>query len=373
MTESTASLYELDIDNDRQAMRLALQQAEHGLFTTTPNPRVGCVIVRERRVIGAGFTQAPGGNHAEIEALHDAAARGHAVRGATVYVTLEPCSHFGRTPPCADALIKAGVGTVVAAMTDPNPLVAGQGLQKLQAAGISVRADVLAQEAQEMNIGFFKRMRQGTPWVRLKSAASLDGKTALHNGKSQWITGAAARDDGHVWRARACALVTGIGTVQDDNPQLTVRAVATPRQPRRIVIDSKLRIQPQARILEGGGTWIFTASQAREKIAALEELGAEVIVLPNAEHKVDLAAVITELGRRQLNEIHIEAGAKLGGALIQAACVDELLLYLAPSLLGDGRNMFALPALDDLSGKYALRLHQVKQIGEDLRILARFS
>ncbi|MBB3214359.1 diaminohydroxyphosphoribosylaminopyrimidine deaminase/5-amino-6-(5-phosphoribosylamino)uracil reductase [Herbaspirillum sp. Sphag1AN] len=375
MTDSTSTtaLYDSDIDNDQQAMALALQQAQRGLFTTTPNPRVGCVIVQGQRVIGAGFTQPPGGNHAEIEALHDAAARGHDVRGATVYVTLEPCSHFGRTPPCADALVRAGVTTVVAAMMDPNPLVAGQGLAKLQAANIAVRAGVLQDEAQEMNIGFFKRMRTGRPWVRLKSAASLDGKTALHNGKSQWITGAAARDDGHFWRARACAILTGIGTVKDDNPQLSVRAVATPRQPRRIVIDSKLRIDPQANILTGGGTWIFTAEHAHDKIAALEAQGAEVIVMPNANNKVDLPAVIAELGRRQLNEVHIEAGSKLGGSLIREACVDELLLYYAPSLLGDGRSMFELPALEDLSGKFTLRLQQVKQIGEDLRILARFS
>jgi diaminohydroxyphosphoribosylaminopyrimidine deaminase / 5-amino-6-(5-phosphoribosylamino)uracil reductase len=375
MTDSTSitALYESDIDNDPQAMALALQQAQRGLFTTTPNPRVGCVIVQGRRVIGAGFTQPPGGNHAEIEALHDATARGHDVRGATVYVTLEPCSHFGRTPPCADALVRAGVATVVTAMTDPNPLVAGQGLAKLQAANIAVRAGVLEEEAQEMNIGFFKRMRTGRPWVRLKSAASLDGKTALHNGKSQWITGTAARDDGHFWRARACAILTGIGTVKDDNPQLSVRAVATPRQPRRIVIDSQLRIDPQAHILAGGGTWIFTAEHARDKIAMLENQGAEVIILPNANNKVDLPAVIAELGRRQLNEVHIEAGSKLGGSLIREACVDELLLYYAPSLLGDGRSMFELPALEDLSGKFTLRLHQVKQIGEDLRILARFS
>jgi len=373
MTDSIASLYDITIANDQQAMALALQQAELGLYTTTPNPRVGCVIVSQGRIIGAGYTQPPGGNHAEIQALQDAAARGHDVRGATAYVTLEPCSHFGRTPPCADALIKAGVGTVVAAMTDPNPLVAGQGMARLQAAGISVRTGILSEQAQEMNIGFFKRMRQGTPWVRLKTAASLDGKTALHNGKSQWITGPAARDDGHAWRARACAIVTGIGTVKDDDPQLNVRAVATPRQPRRIVIDSKLTIASSAKILAGGGTWIFTASQTRDKIAALEDLGAEVIVLPNADNKVDLPAVIAELGRRQLNEVHIEAGAKLGGSLIGEGCVDELLLYFAPCLLGEARGMFALPALQDLSGKTTLRLHEVKQIGEDLRILARFS
>jgi len=367
------SIYDLFIENDQQAMALALQQAELGMFTTTPNPRVGCVIVRDGRVIGAGFTQPPGGNHAEIQAMHDAQQRGNDVRGATVYVTLEPCSHFGRTPPCADALVKAGVGKVVSAMTDPNPLVAGKGLEKLQAAGIAVVSGVLTEQAREMNIGFFKRMQHGTPWVRMKSAASLDGKTALHNGKSQWITGQAARDDGHFWRARACAIVTGIGTVKDDNPQLSVRAVATPRQPRRIVVDSKLALTPDANILAGGGTWVFTASEDRTRIAALEDRGAEVIVLPNAAGKVDLPRVIAELGKRNLNEVHIEAGSKLNASLLREGCVDELLVYLAPSLLGDGRNMFDLPALDDLSGKIALRFHEIKQIGEDLRILARFS
>jgi len=367
------SIYDLFIENDQQAMALALQQAELGMFTTTPNPRVGCVIVRDGRVIGAGFTQPPGGNHAEIQAMHDAQQRGNDVRGATAYVTLEPCSHFGRTPPCADALVKAGIGKVVAAMTDPNPLVAGKGMEKLQAAGIAVVSGVLAEQAREMNIGFFKRMQHGTPWVRMKSAASLDGKTALHNGKSQWITGQAARDDGHFWRARACAIVTGIGTVKDDNPQLSVRAVDTPRQPRRIVVDSKLTLSPEANILAGGGTWVFTASEDRASIAALEDRGAEVIVLPNAAGKVDLPRVIAELGKRNLNEVHIEAGSKLNASLLREGCVDELLVYLAPSLLGDGRGMFDLPALDDLSGKIALRFHEIKQIGEDLRILARFS
>lgn len=366
------SLYDTIIDNDRQAMSLALQQAGQGMFTTTPNPRVGCVIVRDDRIIGAGYTQPPGGNHAEIQAMQDAQARGNDVRGATAYVTLEPCSHFGRTPPCADALVAAGIGKVVAAMTDPNPLVAGKGLAKLQAAGIPVVSGILDEQALEMNIGFFKRMREGTPWVRMKSAASLDGKTALHNGKSQWITGQKAREDGHYWRARACAIVTGIGTVRDDNPQLNVRAVNTPRQPRRIVIDSKLALSPEASILVGGGSWIFTASDDRARITALEDRGAEVIVLPNADRKVDLPAVIKELGKRNLNEVHIEAGSRLNGSLIREGCVDELLLYLAPCLLGDGRSMFDLPPLDDLAGKVALRFHDITKIDEDLRILARF-
>ena len=354
-------------------MRLALAWAEKGLYTTSPNPRIGCVIVADGQVIGAGVTQPAGQNHAEIEALANAAARGIDVHGATAYVTLEPCNHHGRTPPCSDALVRAGLGRVVAAMTDPNPLVAGQGLAKLEAAGIAVTTGVLAEQAYEMNIGFFSRMVRGKPWVRMKSAASLDGMTALHNGRSQWITGQAARDDGHAWRARACAILTGIGTVKSDDPQLNVRAVATPRQPRRIVIDSRLDISLDARILQGGGTWIVAAVSNPEKEAQLRALGAEVILLPNAEGKVDLPALMLELGRRQINEVHVEAGSRLNGSLIREGCVDELLLYLAPSLIGDAQGMFGLPALADLDHQYRLRFHEVKQLGGDVRILARFN
>jgi diaminohydroxyphosphoribosylaminopyrimidine deaminase/5-amino-6-(5-phosphoribosylamino)uracil reductase len=357
---------------DSDAMTLALQQAELSMYITAPNPRVGCVIVKDNTIIGRGHTQPPGGNHAEIEALHDAAAKGHDVRGATVYVTLEPCSHFGRTPPCADALIKAGVGRVVAAIGDPNPLVAGQGMARLAAAGIAVESGLMADAAHEINIGFFSRMQRGKPWIRMKTAASLDGKTALHSGVSQWITSAQARDDGHAWRARACAVLTGIGTVLQDDPQLNVRAVAVPRQPRRIVIDSKLSITLQAKILADGGSWIFTATDNAAKRQLLEAAGNEVIVLPNRDGKVDLPAVIAELGKRQLNEVHIEAGAKLNASLIAEGCVDELLLYLAPSLIGDARGMFALPALPSLEQQIKLKFHDVQRVGRDLRILARF-
>jgi diaminohydroxyphosphoribosylaminopyrimidine deaminase/5-amino-6-(5-phosphoribosylamino)uracil reductase len=358
--------------SDAAAMTLALQQAELAMYMTAPNPRVGCVIVKEGRIVGRGHTQAPGGNHAEIEAMRDAAQQGHDVRGATVYVTLEPCSHFGRTPPCADALVKAGVTRVVAAIGDPNPQVAGRGMARLEAAGIAVESGLMADAAYEINIGFFSRMRQGKPWVRMKTAASLDGKTALHSGVSQWITSQEARDDGHAWRARACAILTGIGTVLQDDPQLNVRAVATPRQPRRIVIDSHLSITPQTRILDGGGTWIFTAVDIPAKRQLLEAGGNEVIVLPNRDGKVDLPAVIAELGKRQINEVHIEAGAKLNASLIADGCVDELLLYLAPSLIGDARDMFALPALPALDRQIRLKFHDVQRVGPDLRILARF-
>lgn len=353
-------------------MRLALDWAAKGMYTTSPNPRIGCVIVRDGQVIGAGVTQPAGQDHAEIQALKDAAARGHDVRGATAYVTLEPCNHHGRTPPCSQALVRAGLGRVVAAMTDPNPLVAGQGLATLQAAGIAVATGPLAEAAYELNIGFFKRMTRGLPWVRLKVAASLDGVTALHNGQSQWITGPEARADGHAWRARTCAILTGIGTVLADDPQLTVRAVDTPRQPRRIVVDSKLDISPTARILEGGGTWIVAAVADPEKEALLHAAGAEVILLPNASGKVDLPELMRELGRRQINELHVEAGGKLNASLVREGCVDELLVYLAPALIGDGQGMFALPALAELDKKYPLRFHEVRQVGADLRILARF-
>ena len=368
----TASSNPVEISNDLQGMRHALHWAEKGLFTTTPNPRVGCVIVKDCKIIGEGHTQPAGQAHAEVRALHDARARGFDVRGATAYVTLEPCSHHGRTPPCADALISVGIARVVAAIADPNPLVAGQGLAKLRTAGIETACGVLEAEARELNIGFFSRMQRAKPWVRMKAAASLDGKTALHNGRSQWITGQAARDDGHWWRARACAILTGIGTIKADDPQLNVRAVDTPRQPRRIVVDSRLDIDPEARVLQGGGTWIVTAQKNPEKEALLHDRGAEIIMLPNAQGKVDLPALMLELGRRQINEVHVEAGLKLNGSLIREACVDELLLYLAPSLLGDARGLFDLPALDTLDGKYALSFHEVKQIGLDLRILARF-
>ncbi|RJG01723.1 bifunctional diaminohydroxyphosphoribosylaminopyrimidine deaminase/5-amino-6-(5-phosphoribosylamino)uracil reductase RibD [Noviherbaspirillum sedimenti] len=363
----------MNITNDDDGIRLALEWAAKGMFITTPNPRVGCVIVRAGEVIGAGATQPAGQAHAEVQALRDAAQRGNDVRGATAYVTLEPCSHHGRTPPCADALVAAGVARVVAAIGDPNPLVAGQGLAKLQAAGIAVACGVREDEAHEMNIGFFSRMQRGRPWVRMKAAASLDGKTALHNGQSQWITSEAARTDGHWWRARACAILTGSGTVNEDDPQLTVRGVDTPRQPRRIVVDSRLQISPDARVLAGGGTWIVAAQPNPEKEALLRERGAEIIMLPNAAGKVDLPALMQELGRRQINELHVEAGSRLNGALIAEGCVDELLLYLAPSLLGDAQGLFDLPALESLDGRRALSFHEVRQIGADLRILARFS
>ncbi|CAH0284542.1 Riboflavin biosynthesis protein RibD [Massilia sp. Bi118] len=354
-------------------MALALEWAARGMYITAPNPRIGCVIVRDGEVIGAGHTQPAGQAHAEVQALRDAQARGKDVRGATAYVTLEPCSHYGRTPPCSNALIQAGLGRVVASMMDPNPLVAGRGLAQLEAAGIAVASGLMADEACELNIGFFNRMRFRKPWVRLKTAASLDGATALDSGESQWITSPEARADGHAWRARAQAILTGIGTVKADDPQLTVRGIDTPMQPRRVIVDSRLEIDTGSRILQGEPCWIVAAQSNTEKEAALRTAGHEVIMLPNSAGKVDLPDLMLELGRREINELHVEAGGKLNASLVREGCVDELLVYLAPSLIGPGQGMFALPPLAQLQDKLALRFHGVQQVGPDLRILARFN
>ena len=361
----------VQITTDKEGMALALEWAAKGMYITAPNPRVGCVIVRDGEVIGAGHTQPAGQAHAEIQALRDAAARGKDVRGATAYVTLEPCSHYGRTPPCSNALIEAGLGRVVAAMGDPNPLVAGRGMAQLEAAGIAVSSGLLAEAAYELNIGFFSRMRSKRPWVRLKTAASLDGMTALENGESQWITGPEARQDGHAWRARACVILTGIGTVKADDPQLTVRGIATPRPPRRVIVDSRLDIDLNARILQGASCWIVAAVPDPDKAALLRAAGHEVIVLANSSGKVDLPALMLELGRREVNEVHVEAGSKLNASLVREGCVDELLVYLAPSLIGAGQGMFALPPLDRLADKISLRFHEATPVGADLRIRAR--
>ncbi|MCQ3925011.1 MAG: bifunctional diaminohydroxyphosphoribosylaminopyrimidine deaminase/5-amino-6-(5-phosphoribosylamino)uracil reductase RibD [Rhodocyclaceae bacterium] len=357
---------------DHEFMARALRLAERGLFSTTPNPRVGCVLVRDGAVVGEGWHARAGEPHAEAHALAAAGAEHpNAARGATAYVTLEPCSHHGRTPPCTDALIAAGVARVVAAMRDPNPQVAGRGLQQLRAAGIAVADGLLAHEARELNIGFASRMERGRPWLRLKLAASLDGKTALNNGRSQWITGPEARRDGHFFRARACAILTGAGTVRDDDPRLTVRDVATSRQPLRVVVDSRYETPPTARILEGGNTLVAAASEDAAKSAALRAAGAEVAVLPDPHGKVDLPRLLAVLAERGVNELHVEAGHKLNGSLLREGLVDELLLYFAPTLLGSGREMFPLPELTDLAGRRDLKLVDLRRIGGDIRILAR--
>lgn len=353
---------------DHEFMAHALQLARRGLFTTTPNPRVGCVVVRDGAVVGEGWHVRAGEAHAEAHAL---SAAGPQARGATVYVTLEPCSHHGRTPPCADALIEAGVSRVVAAMRDPNPQVGGNGVERLRAAGILFEDGLMEAEARELNIGFVSRMTRGRPWVRLKVAASLDGKTALNNGKSQWITGGEARRDGHTWRARACAILTGAGTVRDDDPRLNVRDVETSRQPLRVVVDSHLETPPRARLLEGGNALVAAATEDTGKIAALRAAGAEVVVLPNPQGKVDLPGLLQLLAGRGINELHVEAGHKLNGSLLREGLVDELLMYFAPTLLGSGREMFPLPELTNLSGRHDLRITDLRRVGDDIRILAR--
>ncbi|MGY8904992.1 MAG: bifunctional diaminohydroxyphosphoribosylaminopyrimidine deaminase/5-amino-6-(5-phosphoribosylamino)uracil reductase RibD [Burkholderiales bacterium] len=364
----------------------ALRQAHLSLHLSAPNPHVGCVLVSAQgQVLGRGHTQQAGGPHAEVMALRDAAAQGQSSAGATAYVTLEPCAHQGRTPPCCVALVQAGVTRVVACVADPNPLVAGKGLAHLRAAGIAVEllppSHPQAVAARELNIGFFSRMLRKTPWVRLKIAASLDGTTALANGASQWITSEAARADGHAWRARACAVLTGIGTVLQDDPRLNVRGIETPRQPTLVLVDSRLQTPLDAQIFQANrSVWIYCAvpetTEAAAKEAALQARGATVIHLPDAhpdpaQRKVDLPALLRDLAQREINELHVEAGHKLNGSLLQAGLVDELLIYLAPQLLGPGQGMANLPALASLSSAMALEFTSVTQTGADVRLLAR--
>ncbi|MDP1681966.1 MAG: bifunctional diaminohydroxyphosphoribosylaminopyrimidine deaminase/5-amino-6-(5-phosphoribosylamino)uracil reductase RibD [Burkholderiales bacterium] len=357
--------------DDHRFMAQALRLAERGLYSASPNPRVGCVIVREGQVVGEGWHERAGTPHAEIHALQQA---GERMRGATVYVTLEPCSHHGRTPPCADALIAADVARVVAAMRDPNPQVAGQGMARLARTGIQVEVGLMEAQALEMNIGFVARMTRGRPWVRLKAAASLDGKTALNNGVSKWITGPAARSDVQHWRARSCAILTGVGTVLADDPQLNVREIETTRQPLRVIVDSSLKTPPSAKILAGGNALIACATDDAAKIQALRSAGAEVLVLAGSNGRVDLTRLLQVLAEREVNELMIEAGATLNGALLNAGLVDEMVLYLAPILLGDAaRGLFALPELQQMDLRKILAVQDVRLVGQDIRVLARVS
>ncbi|HEU0282698.1 MAG TPA: bifunctional diaminohydroxyphosphoribosylaminopyrimidine deaminase/5-amino-6-(5-phosphoribosylamino)uracil reductase RibD [Gallionella sp.] len=389
---------------DSQWMAQALRLAERGLYSTSPNPRVGCMLVKNDDIVGSGWHERAGEPHAEVHALREA---GAAARGATAYVTLEPCSHHGRTPPCAEALIEAGVARVVVAAQDPNPEVAGAGIARLCVAGIVVECGLMEAEARELNIGFFARMTHGTPWVRSKIAMSLDGRTALGNGKSQWITGDAARQDVQRWRARSCAVMTGINTVLADDPQLNVREIeaaaltrrgealgcgkggqaadcasevstvlkaAAVRQPLRVVLDSQLRIPLEARVLygSGGNVLIYTALHNERKMAALQDLGATVVVMPDGNGQVDLPAILRDLAQRGCNEVLVEAGSTLNGALLRAGLADELLLYIAPQLLGDAaRGMAQLGELTSLDQRVNLKWQDMRQVGEDLRILAK--
>ena len=364
-------------------MAKALHLAERGLYTTSPNPKVGCVLVRDDKIVGEGWHQYAGEPHAEVHALR---AAGEAARGATAYVTLEPCSHQGRTPPCADAFVDSGVTRVVAAMQDPNPQVAGQGLATLRAAGIEVECGLMEVAARELNVGFVSRMTRGLPWLRSKIAMSLDGRTALNNGVSQWITGAAARQDVQHWRGRSCAVLTGIGTLLADDPQLNVRepqlTIHEPtlvahetkamRQPLRAVLDSQLQLPLTARILSGGNVVVYTTTADSQKIGALEKLGVRIVVLPDACGRVDLIAMLRDLAANGCNEVLVEAGSILNGALLQAGLVDELVLYVAPQLLGDmARGMAQLGELTMLNQRVELEWQDVRNVGKDLRIVAR--
>ncbi len=354
-------------------MMNALRLATDNRNLPPPNPSVGCVITSASGIVlGQGHTQLAGGPHAEIMALRDAEARGNPVAGATAWVTLEPCSHHGRTGPCCDALIAAGIKKVVASIADPNPRVAGQGFERLRAAGVELDVGPGAAEARELNIGFFSRMVRKTPWVRMKVAASLDGKTALDNGASQWITSDAARADGHAWRARACAVLTGIGTVLEDNPRLDVRLAETPRQPHLVVVDSRLETPLDAQLFIPRRTlYIYAAEQNEAKKAALEARGATVVYQPGANGKVDLAAMLHDLARREVNEVHVEAGHKLNGSLIREGLVDEFVVYLAPKWIGQGAGMASFGPITELSQAMALDFRSTEQLGPDLRIVAR--
>jgi diaminohydroxyphosphoribosylaminopyrimidine deaminase / 5-amino-6-(5-phosphoribosylamino)uracil reductase len=348
---------------DHAMMARALALAEQGLYTTTPNPRVGCVIARNEQIVGEGWHEKAGGPHAEIVALKNI--QGPAA-GTTVYVNLEPCNHQGRTPPCAPALINAKVARVVAAMRDPNTQASGGGAA-LAAAGIRFEHGLMEEAARELNVGFVSRATRGRPWVRLKAAATLDGRSALADGRSQWITGPEARQDGHRWRARACAVLTGIGTVKADDPRLTVRDVATARQPLRVIVDSRLETPPSAKILDGEKVLVFSGKAGQVK-------NAEVIPLPNPDGKVDLPRMLEALAGRGVNELHVEAGFRLNGSLLREGCVDEILLYMNPSFLGDGAQGIAdLPLPASLENRLKLKILSLERVGEDLRILARLT
>jgi len=357
---------------DHAFMARALALTERGRDTSTPNPNAGCVLVKDGRIIGEGWHARAGEPHAEIVALANAT---ESPRGSTVYVTLEPCAHQGRTGPCADKLVDAGVSRVVAALRDPFPQVDGRGFERLRAAGITAQCGLMEAQAREVHRGFLSRVTRGRPWMRIKAAASIDGRIAMASGESRWITGEAARRDVHALRARSCALLTGIGTVAHDDPQLTVRDVPCERQPRRAVVDSRLDVSAHARVLFGGGTIVFTLSTDAARRAALESAGAEIVVVPHAADKpgkADLAALARMLAERGFNEVTVETGAKLNGSLIAAGVVDEIVLYVAPRILGDAaQGLFAIPGLEKLKDAIPVRIAEARSIGEDLRLTLR--
>lgn len=348
-------------------MALALRLARRGLYTTDPNPRVGCVIADGDRVVGSGWHEAAGGAHAEIAALNDAA---EPVRGLTAYVTLEPCAFHGRTPPCVDALIEAGIGRVVVPIEDPHERVRGQGLQRLREAGVEVASGLLAEQAEDLNPGFLKRMRTGRPWLRVKSAVSLDGRTGLANGESQWITGEAARQDVQRWRARSSAILTGSGTVLADDPRLNARVGGAVLQPLRVVADSRWRTPVNSRLLSDGSDVLLAG--VGEAPAALAGSDVECLALPAAAGGIDLGALLDELGRRGVNEVQVEAGSRLCGALFTQGLVDEVLLYVAPLLLGDGGpGPFAFGPLESMAQRAHFKVLESRRVGEDTRLRLR--
>ncbi len=357
--------------HDIEMMARALRLAEKGLYTTEPNPRVGCVLVKEDEIVGEGWHAVAGGPHAEVVALQQA---GEGARGATAYVTLEPCCHHGKTPPCSEALIAAGVAKVIVAMEDPNPLVAGKGLAQLREAGIATASGLLQAQAEALNPGFVQRMRSGRPYIRSKLAMSLDGRTAMASGESKWITGPGAREDVHRLRARSSAIMSGIGTILADDPSLTVRLEGEAlRQPLRIVLDPHLSTPEDARFLkQPGESLIVTACADEDAQERLRKAGAEVVCLPNGEDAIDLVALMTHLAEREINEVLLETGAVLSGAVLHAGIIDELIVYMAPKLMGDNaRGLFHTPGLDELADAVALDIQDVRAVGDDWRITAR--
>ncbi|MGV6825433.1 MAG: bifunctional diaminohydroxyphosphoribosylaminopyrimidine deaminase/5-amino-6-(5-phosphoribosylamino)uracil reductase RibD [bacterium] len=362
--------------SDHRFMARALELARRGLYSTDPNPRVGCVLVKDGEIVGEGFHQRAGQPHAEPLAILDA---GDHARGATAYVTLEPCSHHGKTPPCSSALIDAGVTRVVAAMEDPNPLVSGSGLKLLEEAGIATSSGLLEQQAEALNPGFNKRMRSGMPWVRVKLAMSLDGRTAMASGESVWITGSEARQDVQYLRARSSAILTGVGTVLHDDPSMNVRLdpedLALPartevRQPLRVILDSSLRTSPTAKLLSlPGETLIYHANGEAERAVHLENTGAKVAHCPNTEEQVDLEQVLRDLAKREINEVLIEAGPTLAGSALQSGLLDEIVVYMAPHLMGDqARGLFQLPGIEAMNQRIPLEIVDVRMVGQDLRL-----
>ena len=355
---------------DARFMARALQLARRGLYTTDPNPRVGCVIVKDGKIVGEGWHERAGEPHAEINALNQAGKMN--THSAGVYLTLEPCCHQGRTPPCTQALIKAGVRRVVVAMRDPNPLVAGKGLKEIESHGIQTEVGLMEAEAAALNPGFISRMKRGRPFVRVKLAASLDGRTGMANGDSKWITGEAARADVQKWRARSSAILTGVGTVLSDDPMLNVRDFKTGRQPLRVVLDSRLRMSPRARMLRNEGkTLVVTASADMVMTESLKKAGAEVARISTPEKTVDLAALLKHLAWLEVNEVLVEAGATLCGALLRAGLVDELVLYYAPHVMGSAeRGMFTLPPLLRMSDRINVEITDTRAVGKDWRVIA---